>query len=230
MKVLEAFSVMRLNDANFTTTLKRKLSSTQSDSSSVSNGNSERKRSDSVCSSTSSESAQISSLENLPAGCRPPSSPGMLGEGIQNPPEERRYSSSFHDIHAVESLKEPWNAECPPYSSQHSRGEPPPYSEKPSDGSLSLSIDSSVTTDNASSQHNKHKQTSMLHKLRLRKMRNVFSPSASHGSDHGGGSGGKLSKSPGEKRRFFGGIKRFNTSGGQPDSDLNSSDSSETRI
>lgn len=240
MKVLEAFSVMRLNDSNFTSTLKRKLSATQSDASTVSNGSLDRKqRSDSVSSSTSSDSPAVSSLEHLPSTAGSQFSPDMLGGGLGELPEERRYSASFHDVHSVEPIKEPWNAACPPYSSQESQGDPPPYTEKPREGSLRLTIDDGVVTTGASSHQSRHKQLSMLHKLRLPKMRSVFSSSgpSSHGPDKRSKSGSKPVKSPGEKRRLFSGIKRLSTQSGvheggqgKPAGASKNSDSSETRI
>lgn len=196
--MLEAFSVMRLNEGNFTSTLKRKLSSAQSESSStVSNSSLIEKpqRSDSVSSSNSSDSL-LASRKDLEV----PGTPqlGPCGELL----EERRYSASFRDLHSVQPLKEPWTAACPPYTSE----EPPPYTEKPVRSSF---VEDDVVTSKPSPK-GKQKQFSLLHKMK-QKGKSAFSSSSSQGQDKRGKVPGKV-KGQGEKRGFISGIKKLGVS------------------
>lgn len=194
--------MMRLNEGNFTSTLKRKLSSAPSESSStVSNGSLAEKpqRSDSVSSSNSSDSLAASRKE-----LEVPGSPqlGPNGELL----EERRYSASFRDLHSVQPIKEPWNAACPPYTSEADVLEPPPYTEKPVRNSL---VEDDVVATKASPR-SKQKQFSLLHKMR-QKGKSAFTSSSTHGQEKRGKVGGKV-KGPGEKRGFISGIKKLGVS------------------
>lgn len=198
-KVLEAFSVMRLNDGNFTSTLKRKLSSAQSESSStVSNSSLAEKpqRSDSVSSSNSSESPAASRRELQVPGSTPQLGPN--GEIL----EERRYSASFRDLHTVQPIKEPWSSACPPYTSELDVTKPPPYTEKP----VRTSLVEDYVVATKPSPTGKHKQFSLLHKMK-QKGKSAFTSSGSHGQDKRG-----KAKGQGEKRRFFSGIKQLGVS------------------
>lgn len=201
-KVLEAFSVMRLNEGNFTSTLKRKLSSTRSESgSTLSNSSQTEKlhRSDSVTSSNSSDSVAASRKElDVP---RTPHL-GPNGELL----EERRYSASFHNLHTVPPLKEPWNSSCPPYTSELDVHEPPPYSEKPERSSF---VEDDVVTSKPSPKI-KHKQFSLLHKMR-QKGKSAFSSNSSSGQDKHGKQVGKA-RAQGEKRGIISGIKKLGIS------------------
>lgn len=189
--------MMRLNDGNFTSTLKRKLSSAQSESgSTVSNSSLAEKpqRSDSVSSSNSSESPATSRKELLVPGSTPTLGPN--GEIL----EERRYSASFRDLHTVQPIKEPWNTACPPYTSELDVVKPPPYTEKPV--RTSLVEDDVVAT--MPSPSGKQKQFSLLHKMK-QKGKSAFTSS-------GQGKRGKVTgkvKGQGEKRGFFSGIKQL---------------------
>lgn len=192
-KVLEAFSVMRMNDGNFTSTLKRKLSSTKSESSStVSNSSLAEKpqRSDSISSSNSSESPAASRKELSVPGSTHQLGPN--GEIL----EERRYSASFRDLHTVQPIKEPWNSACPPYTSELDVLKPPPYTEKPVRTSL---VEDDVVASKPSPT-GKQKQFSLLHKMK-QKGKSAFTSSSSHGQE-------KRGKVPG-KRGFFSGIKQL---------------------
>lgn len=198
-KVLEAFSVMRLNEGNFTSTLKRKLSPAPSESgSTISNSSLTEKpqRSDSVSSSNSSDSLAPSRKE-----LEVPGAPqlGPHGELL----EERRYSASFRDLHLVHSLKEPWNSSCPPYTSELDVHEPPPYSERPERTSL---VEDDVVTSRPSPK-SKHKQFSLLHKMR-QKGKSAFSSSSSHAQGKHGKHTGNV-KAQGEKRGIISGIKKL---------------------
>ncbi|KAL9971838.1 hypothetical protein ACROYT_G018049 [Oculina patagonica] len=195
-KVLEAFSVMRMNDGNFTSTLKRKLSSAQSESgSTVSNSSLTEKpqRSDSVSSSNSSESPAASRKElGVPGSTH---QLGPNGEIL----EERRYSASFRDLHSVQPIKEPWNSACPPYTSELDVLKPPPYTEKPVRTSL---VEDDVVASKPSPR-GKHKQFSLLHKMK-QKGKSAFTSSGSHGQEKRGKVTGK--------RGFFSGIKQLGAS------------------
>lgn len=195
-KVLEAFSVMRMNDGNFTSTLKRKLSSAQSESgSTVSNSSFTEKpqRSDSVSSSNSSESPAASRKElGVPGSTH---QLGPNGEIL----EERRYSASFRDLHSVQPIKEPWNSACPPYTSELDVLKPPPYTEKPVRTSL---VEDDVVASKPSPR-GKHKQFSLLHKMK-QKGKSAFTSSGSHGQEKRGKVTGK--------RGFFSGIKQLGAS------------------
>lgn len=200
--MLEAFSVMRLNDGNFTSTLKRKLSSAQSESgSTVSNSSLSEKpqRSDSISSSNSSDSLAASRKE-----LEVPGSPqfGPHGELL----EERRYSASFRDLHSVQSMKEPWGGACPPYTSETNVLEPPPYTEKPVRTSL---VEDDVVATKSLPQ-SKQKQFSLLHKMR-QKSKSAFTSSSSQGQEKRGKMATKV-KSPTEKRGFISGIKKLGVS------------------
>ena len=194
--------MMRLNEGNFTSTLKRKLSSAQSESSStVSNSSLIEKpqRSDSVSSSNSSDSLEASKKDLEGSGTH---QLGPRGELL----EERRYSASFRDLHSVQPLKEPWNAACPPYTSEVDVLEPPPYTEKPIRSSF---VEDNVVTGKPSPK-GKQKQFSLLHKMR-KKGKSAFSSSSSQSQDKHGKVPSKV-KAQGEKRGFISGIKKLGVS------------------
>lgn len=194
--------MMRLNEGTFTSTLKRKLSSVPSESSStVSNSSLAEKpqRSDSISSSNSSDSLAASRKE-----LEVPGSPqlGPNGELL----EERRYSASFRDLHSVQPLKEPWNSACPPYTSEADVHKPPPYTEKPVRNSL---VGDDVVASKPSPR-TKQKQFSLLHKMR-QKGKSAFTSSSSHGQEKHRKVSGKV-KGQGEKRGFISGIKKLGVS------------------
>ena len=197
--------MMRLNDGNFTSTLKRKLSSAQSESgSTVSNSSLAEKpqRSDSVSSSNSSESPACSRKD-----LRVPGSAHQLGPN-GDILEERRYSASFRDLHTVQPMKEPWNSACPPYTAEMEVLKPPPYTEKPVRTSL---VEDDVVASKPSAS-GKLKQFNLLHKMR-QKGKSAFTSSGSHGQEKRGKVTGKV-KGQGEKRGFFSGIKQLSSSHG----------------
>lgn len=181
--MLEAFSVMKMSEGKFTSTLQKKLQdqSEQVDStSSVSSSGGTRKMSESLSSSTSSSSTALErqdSFENE-----------AIVSHVQhsNLPGHRdcRYSASFTEVLGV---KDPWS-ECPPY--ECASAQPPPYSETPE--SYGIQVADDVVVDQPNAARRKRKPMTVLQKMRS-SLRSV-SPGAQS----------KDKKNKGEKRRLFG--------------------------
>ena len=183
-KMLEAFSVMRMNDGKFTSTLQKKAQepSGHMDSvNSVASSGETRKMSESLSSSTSSSSTALERQDSYV------DSDGIVSHLPQSPLHRHldcRYSASFSEVLGV---KDPWS-ECPPYES--ASAQPPPYSETPDSYGIQVADDVVVNQPNAA----KSRRRPMA---MLRKVKSSFR-SASPSSQ------GKDKKPKGEKRRLFG--------------------------
>ena len=235
MKVLEAFSVMRMNDGNFTSTLQKKLSPVHSESrSTILNSSLVEKpqRPESVSSSNSSDSPSVVRRELQISDAADQLAPN------RDLLQERRYSASFRDIHNVQPIKEPWSTACPPYTSEADESKPPPYTEKPV--FRTSFVEDDVVARKPSAQ-GKHKQFSFIHKMRQKRKSAFTSPTSDLGEKQSKVAG-KM-KSSAEKRSLFSGIKQLSISGsaygagcssksreGKTGSSKHARESSETKI
>ena len=204
-KMLEAFSVMKMSEGKFTSTLQKKLqdhSEHVDSASSVSSSGGTRKMSESLSSSTSSSSTALERQDSF-----------VENDGIvhQSSAGHRdcRYSASFTE---VLSVKDPWS-ECPPY--ECASAQPPPYSETPESYGIQVADDVVVDQPNAARQ--KRKPMAMLQKVRS-SLRSV-SPGAQ----------GKGKKNKGEKRRLFG-LRRASEEQSSKGKATNCDDSFETIV
>lgn len=179
--MLEAFSVMKMSEGKFTSTLQKKLQdqSEQSDGlSSVSSSSGPRKLSESLSSSTSSSSIALERQDNFVENDTVVSQSPLQGH------RECRYSASFTEVFGVKDL---WS-ECPPYECPSEQ--PPPYSETPENYGIHVADDVVVNQPNATRQRRRPMAV-------LEKVRSSFR-SASPGAQN------KDKKNKGEKRRLFG--------------------------
>ncbi|XP_048589196.1 ankyrin repeat domain-containing protein 50-like [Nematostella vectensis] len=164
MKALEAYSVVRMNDNNiFTSTLQRKISCTNTDSSSTPTSEPHQKetrdaRKESVSSSGSSSPGSRQDIH----------AQGDHDDGMLTPlaiSGERRYSSSFLEVHNINPSKPSWGGACPPYSSQEAvHHEPPPYTELASH----LKVNDDIVAHPSNSPKSRRNPFSMLQRVRIK--------------------------------------------------------------
>lgn len=196
MKALEAYSVVRMNDTSFTSVLKRRASTTTEIPETTSP----------VC-EVITRKESISSSGSSTQGSRHDVSSQDDGEGASGSlptprlSHDRRYSSSFLEVHKVAAAKDPWNSKCPPYTSQETvHREPPPYTEQAVHSTGTVNDD--IAPVKPDSPKARRQRFSMLHKIKR--------PFAL------GGSGERKTKSKAshDKRRLFS-SRKSSSSGGK---------------
>lgn len=175
MKALEAYSVLRMNDNNFTSALKQKVSSPTSERTSG--------ESPEICSRKASISSSGSSTQGSRSDINLASGLDEASSSLATPSfsTARRYSSSFLEVHKIHNTK------CPPYTSQETvHREPPPYSEQPVHAGQKVNDD--ISPVRPGSPKARRKPFAMLQKVKLKSPFTL---------------GSKSNRSPHERRKLF---------------------------
>lgn len=174
MKALEAYSVLRMNDAHFTSALKQKVSSPNLERNTVESPQISRKTS--ISSSGSSTQGSRPDI-NLEIG-QDEASGSLATPSFST---ARRYSSSFLEVHKIH------NSKCPPYTSQETvHREPPPYTEQPMLAGQKVNDD--ISPLRPDSPKARRKPFSMLQKVKIKSPFTLVS---------------KSNRSPHERRKLF---------------------------
>lgn len=192
MKALEAYSVVRMNDTTFTSVLKRRVSEIPEVPETTSPVCEVITRKESISSSGSSTQGSrhdINTQDDVEGASGSLPTPRFS--------HDRRYSSSFLEVHKVAAAKDPWK--CPPYTSQETvHREPPPYTEQVLH---SVRVNDDIAPVKPDSPKARRKPFSMLHKIKK--------PFALGGSAERK----SKSKSSHDKRKLFSSRKSSTSSG-----------------